>query len=263
MPGQLRISVLNQKGGVGKSTTTANLAVGLAMQGKRVLVVDFDAQANATQFLGLAGQAPSWGSAELVLDDRSGFHPVTDQLVPGLDLVPASEGLALVERRLLSDLIAGPRRFRKALDRAAGGYDYVLTDCGPTLGMMALNAIVACPLVLAPIELAPAAVVGALTLKKFIDEVRSDLEPCAAIFGVLGTFMDDREVTPRQLLPKLHEVFGPALFETVIHTSAAIRDASAHGRPVVLAEPSSRGAAEYQALSQEVVHRGTEAEVAE
>jgi chromosome partitioning protein len=258
MARQCRLSVLNQKGGVGKSTTVANLGVALASRGHRVLIVDFDAQANATQFLGVAPRSPGWGSAEFVLDEASGFHPVVDQLVHGLDVVPATEGLALVERRLLSDLIAGPRRFRKALDRAAGRYDYVLTDCGPTLGMMALNAIVACPGVLAPIELAPAAVVGALTLRRFIDEVRADLEPRARIFGALGTFMDDREVTPRHLLPQLAEIFGPALFSTVIHTSAAIRDASALGRPVVLAAPESRGAAEYQALSLEVTHRGTE-----
>lgn len=252
---QRRIAVLNQKGGVGKSTTTVNLAVALASRGLRVLVVDFDAQQNASQFLGLAAEAP-WGAAEFLLDDSSGFHPVRDQLVPGLDVITASARLALAERQLLGDLIAGPKRLKKALDRSAGGYDFVLTDCGPTLGLMALNAVVACPEVLVPVELAHASLAGAMTLRKYLADVAMDLEPATRILGVLGTFMDEREATPKTVHAALAAIFGPLLFEAVIHSSSALRDAAGQGRPLVLLDPKSRGSLEYQSLTSEVLTRG-------
>lgn len=251
-----RISVINQKGGVGKSTTTSNLAVALAQSGKRVLVVDFDAQGNATAFFGLDPHVARWGNAALVLDGGSAFSPLRDVLVPGLDVVPCVPDFALVERALFGDLIAGPKRFKRALDKHAAGYDVILTDCGPQLGMLALNAVVACPEVLVPIELAHAAALGAMTMQSFIASVQNDLEPTVRLMGVLPTFLDEREVTPREVLAQLHTLFGSAVFTQPIHTAASIRDAAGRGRPVVLEEPSSRGASEYRALAQEVVARG-------
>ncbi|HEX7602586.1 MAG TPA: ParA family protein [Polyangiaceae bacterium] len=250
-----RISVLNQKGGVGKTTTTVNIAVALALQGLKVLVVDFDAQRNASQFLGLADYAANWSSADLVLG-AGDFAPVRDQLVAGLDVVPATESLALVERRLLENIISGPKRLRRALEAVDAAYDFVLIDCGPTLGMMALNAIVACPEVLVPIELAHAAAMGAVTLRRFLEDVRVDIEPSVHILGVLGTFAATRERTPREVLNVLRDIFGGDVFSTVIHTAAAARDAAGHGRPVVLSAPKSRAATEYLSLTQEVIHRG-------
>jgi chromosome partitioning protein len=122
--------------------------------------------------------------------------------------------------------------------------------------MLAINAVVACPEVLVPIELAHAAAMGAVTLRRFLQDVQVDLEPRVGILGVVGTFADERERTPRELLTVLRTVFGSQLFDTVIHTSAAIRDAAGRGRPVVLDAPQSRGAEEYQLLTQEVVTRG-------
>lgn len=252
----MRVSVINQKGGVGKSTTTANLAVVLARDlGLRVLVLDWDAQGNASAFLGLPA-APAWGNTDFVMAPDAGFHPVRDVLVAGLDVIPGKPDFALVERQLLGDLLAGPRRLRRAFDRYASNYDIVLTDCGPTLGMLAINAVVACPDVLVPIELAHAAALGALTLQRFLSEAQGNLEASIRILGVLPTFLDDRERTPREVLGDLARIFGAALFETAIHTAANVRDAGGQGRPVVLTDPNSRGALEYRALAQEVVTRG-------
>lgn len=249
-----RIAVLNQKGGVGKTTTAVNVAVALAQQGKRVLLLDLDAQRNATQFLGLDEVDSKTGADAFVLEGT--FVPVRDVLVAGLDVVPATAQHALLERRLFGDAVSGPKKLKKALNAIQQVYDFVLTDCGPTLGMLALNAVAACPEVLIPIELAHAATVGALTLRQWLDDVRMDVEPSVRVLGVLPTFADDREKTPREMLTTLRSVFGTDLFETVIHTSAAIRDAAGQGRPVVLAAPQSRGAAEYQSLTQEVIARG-------
>lgn len=248
-----RISVLNQKGGVGKTTTAVNVAVALAQRGKRVLLVDLDGQRNATQFVGLGDlDAPCCDA--LILDGV--FAPQRDVLVAGLDVVPASRQQTALELKLTANIVSGPKKLRKSLDAHVEGYDFVLTDCGPTLGLLALNAVLACPEVLVPIELAHAAAMGAVTLRSWLQDVRMDAEPDLRVLGVLPTFADDRERTPKQMLATLKDIFGADVFETVIHNSAAIRDAAGAGRPVVLDAPQSRGAQEYQALTEEVIARG-------
>lgn len=249
-----RIAVLNQKGGVGKTTTAVNLAVALADRGLRVLLVDLDAQRNATQFVGLDEAESPHGSDALIL--HAVFRPVRDVLRPGLDVVPATASHALLEPQLIGDTVRGPRRLQRALDTHARDYHFVIADCGPTLGMTALNAVIACPEVLVPIELAHAAAMGAVHMRTWLNEVQMDVEAGVRILGVLPTFADERERTPRDVLDKLRLIFGEQLFSTVIHAAAAIRDAAAHGRPVVLDAPQSRGAGEYQALTQEVITRG-------
>ena len=248
-----RVSVLNQKGGVGKTTTTVNLAVSLAKRGLRTLVVDFDGQRNATQFLGLGDGDPAAGTDSFVLDGV--FRPVRNVLVSGLDVIPATTRHERLEPQLLESIVKGPRRFKAALDAVERDYSFVLTDCGPTLGMLALNAVVACPLVLIPIELAHAAAMGAVSMRQWLEDVRLNVEPAVQIVGVLGTFADERERTPREMLSLLRRIFGDDLFQTTIHTSAAIRDAAGRGRPIVLDAPKNRGAEEYQSLTQEVVNR--------
>jgi chromosome partitioning protein len=251
-----RLSIINQKGGVGKSTTTVNLAARLVELGKRVLVVDLDAQGNASAFCGVDPHQRRWGSAQLVLEPTGHFEPLRDVLLEGLDLVPCVPDFALVEPRLFADVIRGPRFLKKALDTHAHGYDFVLTDCGPSLGILAVNAIVACPEVLVPIELAHAAAMGAVTFQSFLVDTQQNLEPAIRMLGVLPTFHDERESTPRAVLAGLKDIFGPLLFSQPIHTSAAIRDAAGKGRPIVLEEPNSRGAHEYRALADEVLARG-------
>jgi chromosome partitioning protein len=167
--------------------------------------------------------------------------------------------MALLEKRLLDNYLSGPRKLAMALRAIENRYDYVLTDCGPTLGMMALNAVAACPEVLVPIALAYEAVMGAHTIQKFqkfVENVRLELEPATHIMGVLPTFFTESEASPKKLLATIRDIFGPLVFETVISRSSAIKDAAGVGRPIVLLDPKSRGAEQYNRLTDEVIARG-------
>lgn len=255
-----KVAVMNQKGGVAKTTTAVNLAVCLAAQGRRVLLVDCDPQGNASQFLGLThtfDDASLYGSAELILGRRE-FAPVRGVLLPSLDVVPATDELTYVEHELLMDPLAGQvQALASAVRAVEADYDFVIADCPPTLGMLALNAIVACPDVLVPVRLSGASVAGALRLRaNTIDRIRQRAAPTARLLGVLGTFYSESARSPAEVLARMREAFGNVVFDTVIHQSQAVDDSSSLGRPIVLRDASSRGAKEYVALTQEVLNRG-------
>jgi chromosome partitioning protein len=253
-----RIALSNQKGGVGKTTTAVNLAVAFALMGKRVLLVDFDPQGNASQFLGLMEvdqtDTALYTSTNLARGDRP-FAPQRDVATPQLDLVPASDALAAVEFDLLQDSRQGAHRLGLALSAVAQDYDHILIDCPPTLGMLSINAMVAATNVLVPVKLSPASVPGAFHLHQTIERLR-DVNPYLRVAGVVGTFLNEAAKAPKEVLGQLRTLFGErTVCETVIHTAQAVDDTSGTGRPIVLASPRSRGAAEYTALAQEVLAR--------
>jgi chromosome partitioning protein len=250
-----RISVVNQKGGVGKTTTAVNVAVGLALRGARLLLVDYDPQANASNFLGLVSrlEGSRFTSAELTLGLGS-FQPLRNVLVPGLDLVPATDALASVEARLAP---IGSRLLKRALDRVAHRYDFILVDCAPTLGMLAVNAMVACPDVLIPVRLEPASIPGALRTQATVEALRRTTNPELRLLGALGTFHKETGVMARDVGGKVARIFGPLMFETRIHQSDSVGRAAGKGVPIVLDAPKRREAIEYQLLTQEVITRGS------
>lgn len=254
-----KIAVMNQKGGVAKTTTAVNLAAMLASGGHRVLLVDCDPQGNASQFLGLTHtlDAQLYGSAELILG-RGEFAPIRNVLLASLDVVPATDELTYVEHELLMDPLAGQvQALASAVRAIESNYDFVIADCPPTLGMLALNAIVACPDVLVPVRLSGASVAGALRLRaNTIDRIRQRAAPAARLLGVLGTFYSESANAPAEVLARMREAFGNTVFETVIHQSQAVDDSSSFGKPIVLRDRSSRGAKEYASLTQEVLNRG-------
>ena len=251
-----RISVVNQKGGVGKTTTAVNLGVGLALRGFRVLLIDYDPQANASNFLGFVSRLESTGlytSAELTLGLGS-FAPQADVLVWGLDLVPATDLLAFVEPRLTP---SRSQPLRHALDRVAHKYDFMLVDCAPTLGMLAVNAMLACPEVLLPVQLEPASVPGALRTQATVEALRHTANPALRLCGVLGTFQKETGRMARDVCEHIGRIFGRLTFETRIHQSDSVGRAAGRGVPILLDAPKQREAVEYQQFTQEVIARGT------
>ncbi|MCY1023936.1 ParA family protein [Pyxidicoccus sp. MSG2] len=253
-----RIAVLNEKGGSGKTTTAVNCAAALAQGGSRVLLVDLDPQCNATACVGLAHlvkQKGGYGTAEFVLGEGE-FSPQRAQLgLAGLDVVPAMKSTSpLLEMRLLENHMSGNQKLVRALGRVDEEYDWIIVDCPPNLGMLAINAVNACRNVLVPIELSPLAAFGAVALRTFVEKVRLDLESRAQILGVLGTF-NSRQTVRRQALEQVQQIFGALVFKTVIDEATAIRAASGEGKPIVLLEPEHKGSQQYMSLVEEVVSR--------
>lgn len=266
-----RVAVVNQKGGVGKTTTVVNLAVALAQRGKRVLLIDCDPQGSASQFLGLGEilvDPNAYGTGNLALGGRE-FDPQTNvNGVTGLDLVPATDSLTDLELDLMARILASPSKrlsdgilLPKQLDAIEAKYDYILADCGPTAGLTALNAMTACPHIIVPVKLDPASLLGLQRLHKIVEGARTELEPSLRILGLLGTFYRERANTPRIILEALKNREGgliftnATVFDTVIHESQAVADSPAHCSPILVTQPTSRAAAEYNNLADEVIAR--------
>jgi chromosome partitioning protein len=258
----LKFSVVNQKGGVGKTTTAVNLGAALAARGFRVLLVDYDPQGNASHFLGFVDrldEARLFTSADFTLG-RGSFTPLPTGL-PGLDLLPANDHLARIERTLLENVFAGSRRLAAAMRAVEHRYDFIIADCAPSLGMLAINAMVACPEVIVPIKLAPASVMGALGLQEHIAALREHVEPSIRILGILGTFHKETGSMTREVLAKLRAIFGDELlFRTLIHASDSVERAAGKGAPIYALEPRRREAIEYDLLAEEVLARGRPAQ---
>jgi len=257
-----KLSVVNQKGGVGKTTTAVNLAAALAARGLRVLLIDYDAQGNASHFLGFVDRLDGsslYTSADCTLG-RGQFAP-QETALPGLDLLPANELLARIERTLLENVFAGSRRLASAVRLIEDRYDFIIADCAPTLGMLAINAMAACPEVIVPVKLAPASVMGALGLQEHIAALREHVEPSIRILGILGTFHKETGSMTREVLGKLRAIFGDELlFRTLIHASDRVERAAGKGAPIYALEPQRREAIEYDLFAEEVLARSRPAQ---
>ena len=250
------IAVTNQKGGVGKTTTALNLATALAIAGRRVLIVDVDPQGNLTSGVGLRGQRGTDGSVyeAVTTDPRAGDVFVVPTRVANLFLMPADRNLTGAEIELVM-LPERERRLQRVLDPLRQGFDYILIDCPPSLGLLTLNALVAADAVLIPLHCEYFALEGLADLVATLRRVRAALNPTLDIEGVLLTMYDERTNLGQLVARDVREFFREKVFNTIIPRNVKLGEAPSHGIPGVIYDAKSRGAAAYAALAKEVLAR--------
>jgi chromosome partitioning protein len=248
------LAITNQKGGVGKTTTTLNLAASLAAAKRRVLLVDLDPQGNATMGSGVNKQALLQSSYELLVSEV----PVGDVRIRlerlGYDLIPANQDLTGADVALL-DEIGRELRLKNALTPVAAEYDYILIDCPPSLSMLTVNALVAADAVIIPTQCEYFALEGLSALLTTIDKIRRYLNPGLRIEGLLRTMFDPRNNLANQVSEQLQQHFGAQLYNTVIPRNVRLAEAPSHGLPALLYDRTSAGAIAYLALAGEMLRR--------
>ncbi|MDO8144938.1 MULTISPECIES: ParA family protein [unclassified Isoptericola] len=251
------VAMCNQKGGVGKTTTTINLGATLAEYGRKVLLVDFDPQGAASVGVGVSPHELELSVYNLVMErDVTLEDVVRPTAIEGLDVVPANIDLSAAEVQLVGE-VARESVLSRALRPALDVYDVVLIDCQPSLGLLTVNALTAADGVLIPLECEFFALRGVALLVETIDKVRDRLNPDLAVDGILATMYDARTLHSREVVQRVHEAFGDTLLHTVIGRTVKFPDASVAAEPITSHAPSHAGAAAYRHLARELVARGS------
>jgi chromosome partitioning protein len=254
-PRQARIiAIANQKGGVGKTTTTINLATAMAAIGSRVLVVDLDPQGNASTGLGIGHDLRARGSYDLMSGTSTLAESVVKSQVPGLDVVPSTVDLAGAELELI-DMERREYRLRDALTDVRAGYDYVFVDCPPALGLLTLNALVAADAILVPLQCEFFALEGLSHLLKTIERIKRSLNPALELQGVVLTMFDTRNNLTEMVAADVRNFLGEKVYSTVIPRNVRVSEAPSHGKPVLLYDMRCAGSQAYIHLAKEVLNR--------
>ena len=246
------ISIANQKGGVGKTTTTVNLGASLAASEKRTLIVDGDPQANTTSSLGFAKDPARRTLYQSLILGESLERIAIDAQIEGLDLVPSDKNLVGAAVELVS-MENREYRLREAIKPLREKYEFILIDCPPSLDLLTLNALAASDAVLVPIQCEYLAIEGVSELLDTLMRLRRTINPALEIEGILLTMYDDRTTLSKQVAADLRSFFGDKVFETVIPRNVRLAEAPSHGMPVIFYDIHSKGAESYIQLAKEVV----------
>ena len=249
------VSMCNQKGGVGKTTTTINLGAALAEFGRKVLLVDFDPQGSLSVGLGLNPHQMDLTIYNLLMQrDITVDDVIVPTVVPGMDLLPSNIDLSAAEVQLVHE-VAREQTLTRVLAPAIEKYDVILIDCQPSLGLLTVNALTASDGVIVPLECEYFALRGVALLKTTIDKVRERLNPKLKIDGVLGTMYDGRTLHGREVMERLVEAWGDTVFHTVIRRTVKFSDSTVAGEPITSYASASGGAESYRQLAKEVLAR--------
>ena len=248
------ISVANQKGGVGKTTTTVNLGACLAQDGKKVLLIDSDAQGNATSGLGVRKPDVKQDIYDVLVNEVSIKETIIKTSRENLSIVPATLQLAGAEIELTS-MMARESRLKRALSEVSDEYDFILVDCPPSLGHLTINAFTASDAILIPVQCEYYALEGLSQLLNTVRLVQKHFNPGLEIEGVLLTMYDARTNLGAEVVEEVRRYFQEKVYDTIIPRNVRLSEAPSHGKPIIDYDPRSKGAEVYQALAKEVLVR--------
>lgn len=254
------LAIVNQKGGVGKTTTAVNLGTALAAVGKRVLLIDLDAQGNASTGLGLSISERRHTSYETLIGETSLIDTIHETRVPRLDIVPASADLSGVDLEIVEDsrrahLLADALNAAEEGGSVAERYDYIVIDCPPSLSLVTVNAMTASDAVLVPLQCEFYALEGLSQLLRTIERVRTTLNPSLEIQGIVLTMYDARNRLSGQVAQDVREYMGDVVYKTVIPRNVRISEAPSHGKPALLYDHACAGSQAYIQLASELLRR--------
>jgi chromosome partitioning protein len=249
------IAIANQKGGVGKTTSSINLAAALAMEGASILLVDMDPQANATSGLGIDPKSLSRTVYNALINNDDTKSLLLDTGIKGLSLLPANSHLAGAEVELV-DIDRREQRLRTALAPIQQDFGTILVDCPPALGFLTINAMASAHAVLVPVQCEYYAMEGLGRLMESIDRIRQSVNPDLEIEGILLTMYDSRNSLARQVVEQIRSHFPDKVYETMIPRNVTLAEAPSYGRPVLLYNAASAGAQSYLSLAKEFIAHG-------